>query len=114
MTKLLLEYGADSNALSNYGETPLHLTLRTALFGAKYQDDWKDSYLRAEYPLEFLDFEEDDVDAVLAEAAFERKGMLDALFTDPRISLTVTDHKGENLLHYIRAWTASPSVCWRP
>jgi hypothetical protein len=77
MTKFPLEYGADSNALSNHGETPLHLTLRTALFGAKYQDDWNDSNLRAEHPLEFLDFEEDDVNAVLAEASFKRKGMLD-------------------------------------
>ena len=52
-------------------------------------------YLRAEYLLEFLDFKEDNVNAVLVEVSFKRKGVLNALLTDPRISLTVIDHKGE-------------------
>ncbi|CAG5158427.1 uncharacterized protein ALTATR162_LOCUS5073 [Alternaria atra] len=102
MTKFLLEHGADPNALSDYGETPLHLTLRTTLFGTRYQDDWTDSYLRAESLQDFLDFEEDDVDAVLAEISLKREGVLDALLSDPRISLTVTDCKGESPLHCIQ------------
>ncbi|KAF1963986.1 ankyrin, partial [Bimuria novae-zelandiae CBS 107.79] len=103
MTKFLVEHGADPNALSDYGETPLHLTLRTTLFGTKYQDDWTDSYLRAENLWDFLDldFEQDDVDAVLAEISFKREGVLNALLSDPRISLTVTDYKGESPLHCI-------------
>jgi hypothetical protein len=106
---MAVQYG-DSNALSNYGETPLHLTLCTALFGTNYQDNWNDSYLRAEYLLESLDFDEDDANAVLAQVSFNRKGVLDALLTDPRISLTVTDHKGESLLRCIWTLTATTSV----
>ncbi|KAL5430386.1 hypothetical protein PMIN06_012553 [Paraphaeosphaeria minitans] len=102
MTEFLLEHGADPNALSDYGETPLHLTLRTTLFGTKYQDDWTDSYLRAENLWDFLEFEEDDVDAVLAEISFKREGVLNALLSDPRISLTVKDYRGESPLHCIR------------
>ncbi|KAF9733795.1 hypothetical protein PMIN02_010569 [Paraphaeosphaeria minitans] len=102
MTEFLLEHGADPNALSDYGETPLHLTLRTTLFGTKYQDDWTGSYLRAENLWDFLEFEEDDVDAVLAEISFKREGVLNALLSDPRISLTVKDYRGESLLHCIR------------
>jgi ankyrin repeat protein len=102
MTEFLLEHSADPNALSDYGETPLHLTLRTALFGTKYQDDWTDSYLRAEVLRDFLDFEEDDIDAVLAEISYKRIGVLYALLSDPRISLNVTDYKGESPLHCIR------------
>jgi ankyrin repeat protein len=102
MTTFFLEHGADPNALSDYGETPLHLTLRTTLFGSKYQDDWTDSYLRAEYLWDFLDFEEDDVDAVLTEISLKREGVLDALLSDPGISLTATDYKGESPLHCIR------------
>jgi ankyrin repeat protein len=102
MTKFFLEHGADPNALSDYGETPLHLTLRTTLFGTKYQDDWMDSYFRAECLLDILDYEDDDVDAVHAEISLQRKGVLDALLSDPRISLTATDYKVESPLHCIR------------
>jgi ankyrin repeat protein len=102
MTKFFLEHGADPNALSDYGETPVHLTWRTTLFGTKYQDDWTDLYLRAEYLWDFLDFEKDDVDAVLAEISLKREGVLDALLSDPRISLTATDYKGESPLRCIR------------
>lgn len=36
MTEFLLKHGADPNTFSDYSETPLHLTLRTMLFGMKY------------------------------------------------------------------------------
>ncbi|EXK78120.1 hypothetical protein FOQG_17185 [Fusarium oxysporum f. sp. raphani 54005] len=36
MTRLFLERGADSNAASKYGETPLHLALRQDIHGRKW------------------------------------------------------------------------------
>ncbi|KAL5381794.1 hypothetical protein DPSP01_006977 [Paraphaeosphaeria sporulosa] len=102
MTEFLLKHGADPNALSDYGETPLHLTLRTKLCGTKYRDDWTDLYLRVESLWDLLEFEEDNVNAVLAEISVTREGVFNALLSDPRTSLTVTDHKGESPLHCIR------------
>ncbi|KAF1955606.1 ankyrin, partial [Byssothecium circinans] len=102
MTEFLLEHGADPNALSNSGETPLHISLRTTLYGTKYEDSWTDSSLRAEYLLDVADFDEDDVDAVLAEISLLREGVLDALLSDPRTSLTVMDYKGESPLHCVQ------------
>ena len=39
MTKLLLEYNADPNVCSEYAESPLHVALRTTLYGTEGQDD---------------------------------------------------------------------------
>ncbi|KAH7386810.1 ankyrin repeat-containing domain protein [Phaeosphaeria sp. MPI-PUGE-AT-0046c] len=102
MTEFLLEHGADPNALSDYGETPLHLALRTAVFGTRYRDDWTDSYLRVEHPLRYTDSEKHDFNTSLAMISFKREGVLNALLSDLRISLTVTDYKGESPLHCIR------------
>jgi hypothetical protein len=62
-------------------------TLRTTLFGPKCQDDWTDSYLRAEDLSGLLDLVEDDVDVVLVELSSKRRGTLDTLLTEVRISL---------------------------
>ncbi|KAF2111508.1 ankyrin repeat-containing domain protein [Lophiotrema nucula] len=102
MTRFLLEHDADPNALSDHGETPLHLTLRTTLYGTKYQDDWNKLYLRAESLLDFLDHEEDDIDAILTDIRIYREGVLKLLLSDSRTSLTITDYKGESLLHCIQ------------
>jgi hypothetical protein len=45
---------------------------------------------------------EDNVDAVLAELSFKRRGTLDALFIDVRISPEVPDCRDESRLHCIR------------
>jgi hypothetical protein len=48
MTNFLLNHSADPNALSDYGESPLHLALRRSLEGPYYQDDWIDEHWRVE------------------------------------------------------------------
>ncbi|CAN9393024.1 unnamed protein product [Alternaria alternata] len=101
MTKFLLERGADPNALSEYNESPIHLTLRRTLHGPKYDDDWTDSHWRVECLWDLLDFEEDDVDAVSADITMHRKGVLDALLADARTSLTIRDCEHEQSLHCV-------------
>ncbi|CAN9300223.1 unnamed protein product [Alternaria alternata] len=101
MTKFLLERGADPNALSEYNESPIHLTLRRTLHGPKYDDDWTDSHWRVECLWDLLDFEEDDVDAVSADITMHRKGVLDALLADARTSLTIRDCQHEQPLHCV-------------
>jgi ankyrin repeat protein len=101
MTKFLLERGADPNALSGYNESPVHLTLRRTLHGPKYDDHWIDPYWRVERLLDFLDFEEDDIDAVYADIATHREGVLDAMLADARTSLTISDYQHEHPLHCV-------------
>lgn len=101
MTEFLLENGANPNALSNYGETPLHLSLSTKLRGIKYQDDWNDPGLRAERLWDFLDFEEDDVELVIDDILKHRIAVLDALLSHPKIDLEERDYKGKCPIHCI-------------
>lgn len=102
MTKFLLERGADPNALSEYNESPMHLTLRKTLLGPDYNDDWTDPHCRAESIWDFVDFEEDDMDAISAKIAIYREGMLDALLADDRTSVTIRDCQHEHLLHCVK------------
>lgn len=101
MTEFLLQHGADPNALSVYGETPLHLTLRKTLHGTGYRDDWTDSHSRVECLEDFLDFEEDAVETVYAEIAKHREEVLCALLADPRTDLTIGDYQDEHPLHCV-------------
>ena len=101
MAKFLLKRGADPNALSEYDESPLHLTLRKTLHGLEYQDDWTDTSWRVERLWDLLDFEEDAFDAVHADITKNREGVLDALLSDTRTSLTLKDYKNEHVLHCV-------------
>jgi ankyrin repeat protein len=101
MTEFLLKRGADPNALSRYNESPTHLTLRKALHGPKYDDDWTDPHCKVEGSLDFLDFEEDAVDTVYADIAKHREGVLSALLADPRTSLSIRDYQDEQPLHCV-------------
>jgi ankyrin repeat protein len=103
MTRFLLEHGANPNALSEYGEAPLHLALRTTLHGTKYEDDWTDTNYRAEVLWDFTDFEdEDDMDATVAAISQHRITVLDALLSDSRTNVGVEDYKKETPLHCIQ------------
>jgi ankyrin repeat protein len=110
MTKFLLDRGADPNALSEYNESPIHLTLRRTLHGPNYYDDWTDSHWRVECLWDLLDFreddiEEDDIDAVSADITMHRKSVLDALLADARTSLTIRDCQHEYPLHCVEYGT---------
>ncbi|EAT85426.2 hypothetical protein SNOG_06775 [Parastagonospora nodorum SN15] len=100
MTKFLLKRGADPNALSEYNESPMHLTLRKTLHGPKYADDWTNQDWRVENLLDFLDFE-DETDAIHADIRTHREGVLDAMFADVRTSLTIRDHHHDHPLHCV-------------
>jgi len=80
MTKFLLEHGADPNALSEHGETPLHLALRARILGHKFEDDW---------------------DQVDWRTTYSQKEILNVLMADPRTSLTAVDTDGESCLHCV-------------
>jgi ankyrin repeat protein len=99
MTKFLLDHGADPNALSEYGESPLHLNQRIRLYGMQYDDNWADKSLRAEQRPGFV---QRSVDPDFSTAASAREKILDALLERPNISTAAQDCQGENLLHCIK------------
>jgi ankyrin repeat protein len=101
MTEFLLKRGADPNALSEYNESPMHLALRKTLHGPKFADDWTDQDWRVERLLDFLDFEDDNIDAVHANIKTHREGVLDAMLVDVRTSLTIRDYHHEYPLHCV-------------
>lgn len=58
MTKFFLDHGADPKAVTEYGETPLHLALKRNLHGVKWpdvMDRWSDPIYRIEGSLDFID-----------------------------------------------------------
>ncbi|CAN9392110.1 unnamed protein product [Alternaria alternata] len=93
MAEFFLKHGANPNAVSECGETPLHLALRTRCLGKKNQDDWHHQIVlrkKNTYPNVFPKIEK-DFDTVI-----------DALLADPRTSGTATDHEGNSPLHCVR------------
>jgi ankyrin repeat protein len=99
MTKVLLEHGADPNAPSDHGESPLHLALRSRLLGPDYKDDWNDECLKAQRLAVMSRFQ---VDAVVQHITSKREEVLDALLAAPEIQLNVKDVDGESPLHCIQ------------
>ena len=80
MTRFLLEHGADPNALSEHGETPLHLALRTTILGTRCEDAWVEDPWMYPAPEE----------------------VLDALLADHRILVIAIDDEGGSHLHCVR------------
>ncbi|KAF7678877.1 hypothetical protein GT037_002625 [Alternaria burnsii] len=100
MTKFFLDHGADPNALSEYGETPLHLNQRLTLYGTRYKDSWT----RRDYRLESRSRSRYryEMDPNFSSIASTRERILDALLDHPNISTATQDYQGENLLHCIK------------
>ncbi|KAL1600753.1 hypothetical protein SLS60_007141 [Paraconiothyrium brasiliense] len=90
MTEFLLEHGADPNALSDYGETPLHLTLRTTLHGTEYKDAWNTPFLETQGLWNLTGFEEN------------RIAVLNSLLSQTRINMSMKDHKGDYPIHCVK------------
>jgi ankyrin repeat protein len=100
MTKFFLDHGADPNALSEYGETPLHLNQRTTLYGTQHGDSWIDERYRVEQR-SCSPWYRNKSDPTVSTAESARQRILDALLERPNISTAARDYQGENLLHCI-------------
>lgn len=100
MTKFFLDHGADPNALSEYGETPLHLNQRTTLYETRYKDSWTDRTSRIES--HERSWYRHKMDPNFSSIASTRERILDALLDHPNVSTAAQDYQGENLLHCIK------------
>jgi ankyrin repeat protein len=102
MTKYFIGRGADTNAKSNYGETPLHLTVKRSLYGPESQDGWTDSRCRIEHALDIIGHEdEDDYTDVKKMVNRLRNELVDALMDHEKIELDCQDYLGRSVLHCV-------------
>lgn len=106
MTDFLLLCGANPNAVSEYGETPLHLALKRDLAGARwrgYLDYWSDTTYRVEDILNFIDDPEDDTEHHKAHSIIEehRERVFALLLAHSRTDVTIQDIDGASPLHSV-------------
>ncbi|WYZ42254.1 hypothetical protein EsH8_V_001149 [Colletotrichum jinshuiense] len=98
MTKFFLERGADPNAVSEHGETPLHMALKRDLHGPrwpKFADHWNDPVHRVEDVLGYIDYNpEDEVEYSSTAAMIEehRSAIVNLLLDQELTEVNVQDH----------------------
>ena len=102
MTEFFLGHGADPNALSHYGETPLHLALSRSIQGSKYRDSWNESRWRLESLWDVVEFHDEDVhDEVATQITTTRRDLVEILLRDDRTNVTFQDAQGLSVLHTV-------------
>ncbi|USP80732.1 hypothetical protein yc1106_08006 [Curvularia clavata] len=102
MTKLLLGYNADPNALSDYHETPLHLAFCSNLPGIRYRDIWNMALLARKFSnyLSKLTWD-NEKNLIKGKGSYRFLDVRNVLLGHPRTSSNMRDYLGQNPLHYI-------------
>jgi ankyrin repeat protein len=105
MTKYFLDHGADPNAKSDYGETPLHLTVKKSLYGPDWRvtlDDWNDPRCRVENALDLVRLGDDiGYGEVVSKVDGMRNQIAEALVCHDKIDLDDKCYQGLGLLHCV-------------
>ena len=114
MTKFLLQEGANVNARSQYGETPLHLALKQNVFGPEWrsghEDSWNAPHFRIDYAMDLIDIDTDNKEEygkTQEWVELQHLNVFNALLDDANIDLTCKDMFGTGLLHSVRYRTRS-------
>lgn len=103
MVAFFMQQGADPNAVSAYGETPLHLAVAKTLKGPEYTDSWTESDWRVEGLLDLIQSDDEDEYAAMTDQIRDyRKAVLDTLLGNSRTDVQALDYKAESVLHKIR------------
>jgi ankyrin repeat protein len=103
MVQFFLDHGADPNALSNYDETLLHLTLSRSPRGTKYSDDWMENDWRIKGLLNIIDLEDHDAYGTAHNQVVEHRiTTIDALLSHQKTRVNIQDIEGASALHHIR------------
>jgi ankyrin repeat protein len=102
MTKYVLEHGANPNYASDYGETPLHLTLKQNLSGPQCltnRDFWSDPETRIECILDYV--EDEEYLSTRGWVNKVRSDIANLLLEQPGIDVNAQDISGASPLHIV-------------
>lgn len=103
MVSFFLRNNANVNALSDYGETALHLALAITVEGTRYEDYWISDDWKVEAVLDIIDVtDNEEYGKAQRDILHRRMAVLDVLLNDPNIDINVRDHEGETALHKVR------------
>jgi hypothetical protein len=92
MTAFLLQHGADPNAQSDIGDTPLHLAIRSRILGREYDDVWKSG----DYTIEALrdlitDYESEEASDIYHAIDQARTHIVDTLLASETIDVNIAN-----------------------
>lgn len=103
MVRFFLQHGANPNALSDYGETPIHLSLARNIKGTEYADYWSSRDWKVEVTLDLVEpSDSEEYSTAREEVIRQRLLVLDALLSHPEVNVNVHDIEGESALHKIQ------------
>lgn len=102
MTASLLQHGADPNAQSDIGNTPLHLAIRSRILGREYDDVWKSS----DYAIESLrdlitDYESEEASDIYRAIDQARTHIVNTLLGSETIDVNIANACGDCPQHVI-------------
>ncbi|KAJ5593447.1 hypothetical protein N7537_010351 [Penicillium hordei] len=102
MTAFLLQHGADPNAQSDIGDTPLHLAIRSRILGREYDDVWKSG----DYTIEALrdlitDYENEEASDIYRAIDQARTHIVDTLLASETIDVNIANANGDCPQHLI-------------
>lgn len=102
MTAFLLQHGADPNAQSDIGDTPLHLAIRSRILRREYDDVWKSG----DYTIEALrdlitDHDSEEASDIYRGIDQARTHIVDTLLASETIDVNIANANGDCPQHVI-------------
>ncbi|KAG2021920.1 hypothetical protein GB937_004474 [Aspergillus fischeri] len=101
MTTLLLQYGADPNARSDTGDTPLHLAIRRTLLEHKYHDPWISGVYAAESLRDLITDHESEAHDIYESIDRYRVHIVEVLLSSDTVDVNLANEQGDYPQHVI-------------
>ncbi|KAF4186740.1 hypothetical protein CNMCM7927_005127 [Aspergillus lentulus] len=101
MTALLLQYGADPNARSDTGDTPLHLAIRRTLLEHKYDDPWISGVYAAESLRDLITDHESEAHEIYESIDRYRERIVETLLSSDTVDVNLANDQGDYPQHVI-------------